>query len=137
MIAADYRARLKIPVEGGPKKRFFTKAGTHIATGYERVVIGNRGPYVEFTADQLWRMRMRVPAKEFYRFFDPLAYYAEFRTSDDADVKVYMQRKLVDYADYKVGFWYVSPFDLVDETGQVLIDKIARRESHDLAWLTG
>ena len=42
---------------------------------------------------------MRVPAEELYRFNDPHVYYAEYRSHDKSDVKVYWQKKTVDYAD--------------------------------------
>jgi hypothetical protein len=70
---------------------------------------------------------MRVPAEELYRFNDPHVYYGEYRSHDKSDVKVYWQKKTVDYADYRVGRYYISPFDLVDEEEKDLIDPIARR----------
>ena len=42
-------------------------------------------------------------------------------------MKVYWQKKTVDYADYRVGRYYISPFDLVDGEEKDLIDPIARR----------
>jgi hypothetical protein len=61
------------------------------------------------------------------RFNDPHVYYAEYRSHDKSDVKVYWQKKTVDYADYRVGRYYISPFDLVDGEAKDLIDPIARR----------
>jgi hypothetical protein len=120
-VAQDYRARLLIPETRDPVRQLFTRAGTLIADGYVRVVIGARGPYVEIDNEQIWRSRLRVPAAEVYRFNDPHVFYATYRSNDDSDVKVYWQKKPVDYADYQVGMYYVSPFDLVDREGGELI----------------
>jgi hypothetical protein len=120
-MAQDYRTRLLIPEAGDPKMRLFTRSGTLIADGFVRVVIGQRGPYVEFNNEQLWRSRLRVPAAEVYRFNDRHVFYAEYRSNDDSSVKIYWQKKTVDYADYRVGLYYVSPFDLVDGEGADLI----------------
>ena len=49
------------------------------------------------------------------------------RSHDKSNVKVYWQKKTVDYADYRVGRYYISPFDLVDGEEKDLIDPIARR----------
>ena len=120
-MSQDYRARLLIPETGDPMRQLFTRAGSLIADGYVRVVIGARGPYVEIDNEQIWRSHLRVPAAEVYRFNDAHVFYATYRSNDDSDVKVYWQRKPVDYADYQVGMYYVSPFDLVDREGGELI----------------
>jgi hypothetical protein len=43
-------------------------------------------------------------------------------------VKVYGQKRTVDYADYKVGLFYISPFDLFVE-GEPVITKVEKRRS--------
>ena len=120
-MAQDYRARLLIPEAGDPAMKLFTRAGTLIADGYVRIVIGGRGPYVEFDNEQLWRSHLRVPAAEVYRFNDAHVFYACYRSNDDSDVKIYWQKKPVDYADYQVGMYYASPFELVDGEGCDLV----------------
>ena len=40
--------RLRMPLEGNDLTRFETKTGLHPATGSTRIVIGERGPYIEF-----------------------------------------------------------------------------------------
>src|ERR1035441_5408429 len=108
-MAQDYQARLRIPVDGDPAMRLFTRSGTLVADGYLRVVIGGRGPYIEFQT--VWQSHMRVPAEELYRFNDPHVYYGEYRSHDKSDVKIYWQKKTVDYADYRVGRYYISRHD--------------------------
>jgi hypothetical protein len=93
---------------------FFTYSGTLIARGYTRVVFGGRGPYVEFSTEQIVQAALVVPELERWRFTssNPHFYYWEYRSNDPSNVKVYLQRRLVDYADYRVGMWYISPFEL-------------------------
>lgn len=123
----DYTSRLRIhPVNGDSTTCFYTGSGTHVATGYKRVVIGKRGPYIEFDFDQLSNPVWSMPPSETWRVGSSTAYYAELRSIDESNVKCYMQKKVVDYADYVVGMTYVSPFDLFDEHGVPMIDALQK-----------
>ena len=93
---------------------------TRIATGYVRVVIGARGPYVEFLAGHLRRRRLYLPRSSRWRQTSAVAFYEEYRTSPD-HVMVYHQLRPVAYADYIVDRWYISPFDLRDRCGRRII----------------
>jgi hypothetical protein len=98
-----------------------------------RVVIGDRGPYVEFEERHMVPDSIYIPfsqrerAKDFDRY-----YYAELRSRDDAYTKIYYQFRSVDYADYKVGMFYISPFDLYQKTFdgslQILIEPLRKKE---------
>lgn len=84
-----------------------TKSGVLIARTYIRVVHGDRGDYVEFVPDRDIIMSDSLrPSSRMHR------YYYEWRTVPD-NVKLYEQRMRVDYADYRQGYWYVSPRQLV------------------------
>ena len=87
-----------------------TKSGVPIANGFTRVVRGGRGDYVEFTTAQIALDSLHIPEGTEWRQNSKVAYYAEYRTADN--VMVYFQRRIVAYADYKIGMWYVSPADL-------------------------
>ena len=52
----------------------------------------------------------------------------EWRTKDQSNVKVYDQKRTVEYANYKVGLFYISPFDLFVEGGAV-ITKLEKKKS--------
>lgn len=100
--------------------RFFTHSGTWVATGYLRVVIGDRGPYLEFEERHLLLSAFEVPEAEAYRLWhrgreNPEVFYVEHRSRDAARVMLYEQLKGVAYADYRVGLYYISPADLVTE----------------------
>lgn len=112
-----YEERLRIPISGDQSARLFTKSGKLLVTGFKRVVIGTRGPYVECGLDQLNNEILREVANRHY-------YYVELRSSEPDDVKVYVQLKRVNYADYEPGQCYVSPFELNDESGVALIDPL-------------
>jgi len=117
-----YLERLKIPVDGSESMEFFTKSGTKVATGYERVVIGDRGPYIEFKDDQVLGESFYIPKDQAYRITDKRVYYIEARTNDESYVKLYMQRRTVAYADYKIGMLYMSPFELKTEEFDELVE---------------
>jgi hypothetical protein len=112
-MATDYVSRLRLHVLGDPYTRFFTESKLHVATGYNRVVIGERGPYVEFELEHLVPLSLVEVAAEHY-------YYTELKTVRDS-VKVYVQLHPVDYADYIPGKCYISPFELYDSMGRQLI----------------
>jgi hypothetical protein len=111
LIMKKYKDFLKIP-EDGCSLEFRTNSDTIIAHKYERVVIGQRGPYIEFTPNQILCDKLFIPKSQLFRLSDPKIYYIEFRTNDDSNVKVYYQMRTVAYADYKIGYFYVSPSDL-------------------------
>ena len=128
-MATDYKDRLRIPLEGNDHTRFETKRGLHVATGYTRIVVGGRGPYIEFLPGHLFWDNLHIPDDEKYRLDHPWkdrVYYVEWRTNDEINVKVYEQKRTVDYADYKLGLFYISPFDLFVE-GRAVITKLEKR----------
>jgi hypothetical protein len=52
----------------------------------------------------------------------------EWRAKDQSNVKVYDQKRTVEYADYRVGLIYVDPLDLFVE-GEPVITKLEKRKS--------
>lgn len=115
-MATDYAARVSISLVGDERSQFFTHSGALLATCYRRVVVGGRGPYVEFECRHL-------DAEALYEADDRHFYYVELRSNVD-NVKVYAQLRSVDYADYVPGMFYVSPFELCDRTGKALIEPL-------------
>lgn len=103
------------------KQELYTKNGTLFAREFERVVHGGRGDYIEFTNEQI------IP-QLFYKYetielditypkpFDINTvnkytgnYYHWLYPIGSPETKVYFQLKLVKYADYRLGYFYVSP----------------------------
>lgn len=119
--------RLNIPLnseESSFSFPFCTNTGLVAAKDYNRVVIGQRGPYIEFSGHQIVRDNFFIPQDQKWRL-DPkwnyLVYYIEFRTKDKSYVKLYYQQKEVKYADYVIGKMYISPFDLLIDGKQPVI----------------
>ena len=103
---------IKLPLEGNQVLIFCTSTGLQVAKGYSRVVVGERGPYVEFENNHIFRSNIKIPDSQKWRLTHQHAYYDEYRTVDEAYVKLYFQKRCVNYADYKIGKWYISPDDL-------------------------
>ncbi len=85
--------------------------GRILTCGYERIVHGGRGDYVEFTKKQLVlplksKFNQRLPeiilGTEYY-------YYYWLISKEGFEYKIYWQIKTVKYADYKIGFYYIDP----------------------------
>lgn len=105
--------------------RVFTKSGLQIAHNFERIVHGGRGDYIEISAKQIIQTSIYVPEHAEWRFeieydkdgkngkrkYD--VYYLEFRSNDISNIMIYLQRRLVRYADYKLHYFYVDPEDVV------------------------
>jgi hypothetical protein len=93
-----------------------TADGTVITNGYNRIVIGDYGAFVEFSRVQACMRRLEIKEGQVYRVENPR--YAEhvkylWLTPDDgSDVKVYDQKRPVEYADYKPGMLYVSVYEV-------------------------
>jgi hypothetical protein len=111
---------LNAPIEGCPDINLYSKSGLELSKGYKRIVIGGRGPYVEFTEDQLEFKSFHIPKDQLYRLTDKRVYYVEMRSIDDAFVKLYYQLQTVAYADYKIGMLYSSPYDLYLPNGECM-----------------
>jgi len=120
----NYIERLKISIDGNDQTAFYSKSGSFVASGYNRVVIGGRGPYIEFELKNLGQ-RLIIPDHARWRYSSDLVYYVEWQACSQTDkIKVYFQKKEVSYAGYKIGKYYISPFDLYLRSGEVIIEKI-------------
>jgi hypothetical protein len=90
-------------------RNLYFKDGTLFANGYERVVHGGRGDYVELTKDQIQvdlesYFEQELPKelsdeKFFYYWLEPVG----------REEKVYWQCNVVGYADYKRNYYYIDP----------------------------
>jgi len=91
--------------------------GTLISNGYNRIVIGDYGAFIEFDKDQVVRESLKVKTGQEYRINDPkysehVKYYW-LTPKDKSDMKVYFQKRTVIYADYKVDMFYVSVYEIL------------------------
>jgi hypothetical protein len=91
------------------KRNLYFKDGTLFADGYVRIVHGKRGAYVELTKDQI-----KVPLKSHFKQEIPEKitseqFYYYWLEPLGRSEKIYWQCNLVNYADYKIDFYYISP----------------------------
>jgi hypothetical protein len=118
-----YRKRLLLNVDhGAPDTWLLTSGNLLVAMGYNRVVIGKRGPYVEFESSHILWNGFFVPNDQLYRHTSNVVYYEEWRSKDEARVKLYRQKRTVAYADYKIDKIYISPFDLYFTNRKMVIE---------------
>jgi hypothetical protein len=102
------------------KKKFpiVSRDGTLIASTYNRIVIGHYSAFLEMNYDDLYRENIRCKKGQEYRIANPKysdkVKYLWFTTKDDSCCKLYKQKREVAYADYKIGMWYISPFEVLD-----------------------
>lgn len=118
MKEKKYRELCLLQEYGVTNMGLYTSMGEMISIGYERIVFGKRGPYVEFTKYQIQEKKLYIPTDQLYRLSDPKVFYIEFRSIDSSNTKVYYQLRNVAYADYKIGYFYISPFDLQKNTNE-------------------
>ena len=118
----DYKDRLKLSLDG-KNINLFSKTGVKIVTGYTRIVIGDRGPYIEFNKEHLIAEHIYMPSETKWRIKSKTAFYLEYRTYQDY-IMIYYQKRLVDYADYKIKKFYISPFDLYLNNNIPIITKL-------------
>lgn len=106
-------------VDGNKNCNIYSKSGTLIATGYNRVVIGDYGAFVEFDKTQAVSQNIKVKAGQEYRYNDEQysknVKYLWLTAKDNSDCKIYFQKKTVDYADYKAEMFYISPYEVKTE----------------------
>lgn len=91
------------------KRNLYFKDGTLFANGYERVVHGGRGKYVELTKEQIEvsmvsKFNASIPDEITN---EPFYYY--WLLPIGRQDKIYWQCNTVQYADYKVNYYYICP----------------------------
>lgn len=87
------------------------KSGLLLSNGFIRVVHGGRGDYVEISSEQICLDVLCLPCPRVEQLH---YYFVEHRVARDMKVVVYEQLHEVDYADYKIGMYYISPIYLRD-----------------------
>ena len=89
----------------------FTCFGSKVCEQYDRIVIGDYGAFVEFSHRPEDTVFIIAPGQEYradeQKYTRNIKYY--WLTIDDGSgIKIYLQKRGVDYADYKPGKYYVS-----------------------------
>lgn len=109
MVRNAYLSRFDMIFSSDPKLPFCNKAGTLIAEGWNKIVVGDYGAYMEFSPEHMnhamiknkWTGKPSRPVK-----------YIWMETKDAEKTKIYFQQGPVLYADYIPGMYYISPMDI-------------------------
>ncbi len=104
-------------LEGDNTQKLYTSEGTLICNGYERIVIGDYGAFIEFSVSQAVTANYKIKEGQEYRINDPRysgnVKYNWLTAKDNSNIKIYHQKKIVDYADYRIGMYYISPYEAI------------------------
>lgn len=142
----ELESELKLFEQGDSETEFYIPNGELLFKGYERVVYGDHGPYIEFSLPQLKAQLFskfgnkidtdNLPGED-YKY-----YYFWLLPKFHSEIKIYLQIKTVHnlpnaprrndgkpsafnrlegYADYKRGYFYVDPFSVQIKTATKLI----------------
>jgi len=113
---------------GNNYTEFYSHSGLILAKGYKRIVYGNRGPYIEFEDKYIKFDNIYIPNNANWRLNSNKSFYIEYRSKCESFVKIYFQKKLVSYANYKIGKYYISPYELKnivkEEYNRYIINKL-------------
>jgi hypothetical protein len=101
-----------LKIDGDEKKVLYSLSGEVLCVGYRRVVIGDYGAYIEFMEDNIQSIFPTKKGQEYRTSSKYSCKYEWLCLEKDSDIKIYKQRGTVDYADYKVGLYYVSVFEV-------------------------
>ena len=95
----------------------YTLNGTQICKGYDRIVIGDYGAFIEVSQEHIASNFIIKKGQE-YRVNDEKyknnVKYIWLTINDKSDIKIYFQKKKVSYADYKPKKYYVSVHEVSD-----------------------
>ena len=98
----------------------FSLDGMQLCRGYDRIVIGDYGAFVEIAPERILRNNLHCKEGQEYRFTDERyaknVKYLWLTAEDSSGCKIYLQKKPVDYADYVPGMYYISPYEVVPGT---------------------
>lgn len=118
------------------QQTLYTSWGTPLCNGFNRIVIGDYGAFVEFSESDLAfpSYKLRIPEHQEYRLRDKYknnVKYFWYTTPDLSDIKIYHQKKTVSYADYKPGMYYVSVHEVYDSNSEAAQRYIKRIETQN------
>lgn len=86
---------------------------TLITNSYNRIVVGDYGAFIEF--EDVIPENIIIPKEQQYRqsanYINNVK-YLWYTTIDNSRCKIYYQLKTVNYADYKIGKYYISPYEV-------------------------
>lgn len=88
---------------------YFKGDGKLFAHGYERIVHGGRGDYIELSKNQIAVQLVSKFSQPLPKEITTEKFFYYWLIPEGRDEKIYWQCNPVSYADYKVGYYYISP----------------------------
>ncbi len=98
----------------GDTAPLFSSSGLKLCEGYNRIVIGDYGAFVEVAPNNIINENIRIHPGQEYRDFNPRYNHTVFSLltpDDDSGIKICFQKKEVEHGDFKPGCYYISPYD--------------------------
>lgn len=106
-----------LDLNGSMELKLYSKEKTLISEGYNRIVIGDYGAFIEICPFQIIEENIKVQEGQEYRINDEkyahTVKYFWLTTNDNSRCKIYLQNRKVSYADYKPEMFYISPFEII------------------------
>lgn len=88
-----------------PSQSLYTKEWTKFTIGFTRLVIGDYGPFIEFSKEQIRREVIQKTD------IDRLSIW-KYTVKDKSNIRINYIKRKVDYINYKLEMFYVSPFEV-------------------------
>lgn len=115
-VRKHYKDNLPDEFKSYSKGPLFTNSGFKIANDYNGIVIGDYGAYIVISYDNIITDNVVIKKGEEYRKFNTKfsskVKYELYTDIKDRHINIYYQKKPVEYADLKPGYFYISPYDL-------------------------
>jgi len=113
LIREYYKSQLTLPVEG-QQINIYSPKDTLISVGYSQIVVGDYGAYLEISSDQIIRENIKIKVGQEFRFDSKYKVkYYWYCPIDNSNVKIYLQKRKVNYAEYKPKYYYISPQEII------------------------
>lgn len=111
-----YKERIPkgLPIHG-TKRTLMTKKGVLISRGYEKIVIGDYGAYIQFSQNQAYLENIHIPEKECYKISSSKYRYIKhviYHVIGEPAIDIFQQKELVDFADYIPDKYYIDVFSV-------------------------
>lgn len=116
IVREKYEKYIPAYIKESQKETLYSFGFLPVCREYERIVIGDYGAYIEFSPEQACAENFVIEPGQQYRLeekYQDTIKYIWYRMDHSIDTKIYFQLHTVDYADYKVGYYYVSVFDVI------------------------
>jgi len=116
LIREYYKSQLTLLIEG-QDINIYSPKDTLISVGYSQIIVGDYGAYLEISSNQIIRENIKVKIGQEYRFDSKYKVkYYWYEPIDGTNVKIYLQKRKVKYADYRRGYFYISPDEVKVES---------------------